>query len=135
MSVASIRSWCAKELHRIQLKELPLRRVNRNTSSLYVVLKVSSLNLHLWRYVTTFSNRNPSSTASVIFCTVCKGITYRMDFFLNHLKTAHDNQFKCQFCGVNIQISEAIQHLTVHNVGIYQCIYCLHGSNDVERIL
>ncbi|XP_037034041.1 uncharacterized protein LOC119072837 isoform X2 [Bradysia coprophila] len=65
---------------------------------------------------------------------VCNEITYRMDYFINHLKTAHDNHFKCQFCGLNIPILEAIQHLSVHNIGVYQCIYCLCGANDIDSI-
>ncbi|KAG4068894.1 hypothetical protein HA402_005042 [Bradysia odoriphaga] len=67
---------------------------------------------------------------------VCNEITYRMDCFINHLNTAtaHDNHFKCQFCGLNIAMLEAIQHLSLHNIGVYQCVYCLCGTNDIDSI-
>lgn len=69
-----------------------------------------------------------------LFFTVCSQTTYQMDHFMEHLKTAHDNHFRCQFCGLGIEISNVMQHLVTHNIGVYQCIYCRYAANNVDSI-
>lgn len=66
----------------------------------------------------------------------CKKITYVMDHFVKHMKNSpdHGEKFKCQFCGFHTLVSETAKHLLVHSVGVYECVYCHYGINDVESI-
>lgn len=67
----------------------------------------------------------------------CNKIAYAMDYFINHMKNSTEHQyFECQFCGDEIPVSEATNHLLRHNVGIYQCIYCTdrYGTNSIDSI-
>lgn len=66
----------------------------------------------------------------------CTKITYVMDHFVSHMKnsTAHGDAFKCQFCGFNTPITETSKHLLIHSVGVYECVYCHYGINDVDSI-
>ncbi|XP_037050206.1 uncharacterized protein LOC119084365 isoform X1 [Bradysia coprophila] len=66
----------------------------------------------------------------------CHKITYVMDHFVNHMKNSpsHTDKFKCQFCGFNTLVSETSKHLLVHSVGVYECVYCHYGINDVDSI-
>ncbi len=69
--------------------------------------------------------------------TDCNKITYAMDHFVTHMKSSpdhSDDKFKCQFCGYNTLISETSKHLLVHSVGVYECVYCHYGINDLESI-
>lgn len=68
--------------------------------------------------------------------TGCNRVTYVMDHFVQHMKNSptHTDSFKCQFCGFKTLIAETAKHLLVHSIGVYECVYCHYGSNDIESI-
>lgn len=70
----------------------------------------------------------------LFFATVCKSLFYVFKHFLNHVKS-HRNTIntKCTKCGVKTTKDNLFKHLVgCHGFGLYQCVYCRHGSNSFE---
>lgn len=67
---------------------------------------------------------------------VCKAEYCVLDAFMSHLKDEHPDvtTIVCQCCKENIQKLKIPRHLLVHNIGIYECIYCHFGSNTMEAV-
>lgn len=66
----------------------------------------------------------------------CNKISYVLDHFVKHVKSSpvHRGFFKCQFCAFNTPISATAKHLMVHSIGVYECVYCHYGINDIESM-
>lgn len=81
-------------------------------------------------------NRRPIDNILPLICTVCNAEYCVLDAFMSHLKDEHADvtTIVCQCCKENIQKLKIPRHLLVHNIGIYECIYCHFGSNTMEAV-
>ncbi|XP_062554428.1 uncharacterized protein LOC134219640 isoform X2 [Armigeres subalbatus] len=81
-------------------------------------------------------NRRPIDNILPLICTVCNAEYCVLDAFMSHLKDDHPDvtTIVCQCCKENIQKLKIPRHLLLHNIGIYECIYCHFGSNTMDAV-
>lgn len=67
---------------------------------------------------------------------VCDRKFYVMELFTQHLSmtAVHQDTFTCSFCDLAILRIAAAKHMRCHGIGIFECIYCLFGTNNVANI-
>lgn len=54
--------------------------------------------------------------------------------FEKHLSSHPENVVKCQACMVNIGKDVVVKHLLNHRIGLYECVYCFYGTNQLDGI-
>lgn len=60
---------------------------------------------------------------------------YALSDFEQHLKEKHTNgKYTCYLCSVTLPVAMATQHLRVHAIGSFACIYCYFGTNSEQVI-
>lgn len=66
----------------------------------------------------------------------CNKSFYVMELLAKHLSETeiHQDTFKCQFCDLPISRTAAAKHMLCHGIGIFECVYCSYGTNDVAKI-
>lgn len=69
-------------------------------------------------------------------CVYCKGKFFAIQSFLEHVaKHKEDMKMKCIKCLQTESKSTVQKHLKCHKFGLYQCIYCIYGSNTFEDLV
>ncbi|XP_055592117.1 uncharacterized protein LOC129743901 [Uranotaenia lowii] len=81
-------------------------------------------------------NRRRMENILPLICTVCEEEFFVLDAYMTHLKIEHRELtcVACQCCRKPIQIQKMPRHLLLHNIGIYECLYCQFGSNTFESL-
>ncbi|XP_025411013.1 uncharacterized protein LOC112683957 isoform X4 [Sipha flava] len=74
----------------------------------------------------------------------CLYESYLHDDFLKHLNVKHQqcDKFCCYICAsqdngegfIALQPKLMISHFKLHNINVYQCIFCLHGTESTESM-
>lgn len=57
-----------------------------------------------------------------------------METFVRHLAASHEDQFTCCFCKQLVPTAIAASHMLSHGIGLFECVYCLYGTNEVKDI-
>lgn len=66
----------------------------------------------------------------------CNKRFYAIEDFAKHLleTESHALEIVCQFCLMAVPRKSAVQHMQCHGIGLYECVYCLFGSNSIDEI-
>ena len=70
-------------------------------------------------------------------CQKCRKQFYIITDFISHLRENHyDINIVCFLCLKSFQIGNIAAHFPVeHLIGVYQCVYCIFGSNDKDQMM
>ncbi|XP_055535316.1 uncharacterized protein LOC129724435 [Wyeomyia smithii] len=100
------------------------------------VLLISSEKLSLTAADNEMLNRRRLENILPLICTVCKEEFCGLDAYMTHLKVTHAEltTIECQCCKEIVQKPKLPRHLLLHQIGIYECMYCQFGSNTMEAV-
>ncbi|XP_012548180.2 uncharacterized protein LOC101742695 [Bombyx mori] len=68
--------------------------------------------------------------------TTCSFRTYTAAKFCDHLYEQHTAPYSCGICSELVTtVAQLVQHMKVHNMGMYQCAWCVYGADSETDIM
>ncbi|XP_050095673.1 uncharacterized protein LOC126577784 [Anopheles aquasalis] len=67
-------------------------------------------------------------------CIDCKHQMLTFTAYSEHIKHIAGPMVRCQICRKTVFKENIYQHLLLHNIGIFECIYCSHAVMDKEEL-